>query len=195
VTLIRRIRRAQYNAMPWRNGQGMTLEIAREPPAPAAFEWRLSLATVSQSVPYSPLPQYQRCISLIDGNGMRLDFPGLPSQELTAVGDIAHFAGDYAPTCVLLNGPSRDLSLMVREPGSITSVTTLRCEREQYLPSDPGSIQALFCLEGDAVLTQHKESVEFASHDTVLSPCNEVSSIRPVRPTATVLLRLVWRVG
>ena len=181
--------------MPWRNGQGMTLEIAREPPDPAAVQWRLSFATISQTGPYPLLREYQRCIALIDGDGMRLDFPGLPSQQLTAVGDIAHFSGDHAPAHLLLNGPSRVLSLMVREPGSISSVTTLRCESEQYLPSDPGSMQALFCLEGDAVLTQHKESVEFARQDTVVSPCNEVSSIRPVRPIPIVLLRLVWRVG
>jgi environmental stress-induced protein Ves len=195
MTLIRRIRRAQYNAMPWRNGQGTTLEIAREPQAPEALTWRLGLSTISQSGAFPDLSGYWRSATLIDGNGYHLNILGRPSQALRAVGDTAHLAGDSVATCLLLDGPSRQLNLTLREPGTIISIATLRCESEQYLPSDPGSIQALFCLDGDAVLSQHKEWVEFARHDTVVCPCNEVSSIRPVRPTRTVLLRLVWRVG
>ena len=193
--MIRRIRRAQYSAMPWRNGMGMTLEIAREPPGPAAPIWRLGLSTISQSGPLPDLSGYQRCATLIDGGAYRLDVLGGKSQELRAVGDTARLPAGSTIACLLLDGPSRHISLTVREPGTITSVETLRCERERYLPSDPGAMQALFCIEGDAILAQHHELVEFAKHDSVVSPCNEVSSLRPARSTPALLLRLVWRIA
>ena len=47
------IRRRDYHAAPWRNGGGVTFEIAREPQGEGAFEWRLSLAQVDRTGPFS----------------------------------------------------------------------------------------------------------------------------------------------
>ena len=37
------LRRRGYVAMPWRNGGGVTFEIAREPQTGTDFDWRLSI--------------------------------------------------------------------------------------------------------------------------------------------------------
>ena len=47
-----RIRAADYRAMAWKNGQGMTREIAREP-GDGDFLWRLSIAEVAASGDFS----------------------------------------------------------------------------------------------------------------------------------------------
>jgi len=55
-----------------RNGGGVTLEIAREPATGSEFLWRLSLATVAASGPFSMYAGYQRSVTLIGGAGFRL---------------------------------------------------------------------------------------------------------------------------
>src|SRR6202035_3919738 len=54
----RHLARADYIAMPWRNGAGITHEIAREPAHGALFSWRLSLASLQVNGPFSPYPGY-----------------------------------------------------------------------------------------------------------------------------------------
>jgi uncharacterized protein len=193
TTLITRVRRAQYNSMPWRNGLGMTLEIARDPEGAQPFQWRLSLATISQSAPFSRFAGFKRSVSLVDGRGFDLQIAGQTDARLRAVGDTACFCGASDTNCTLVDGACTDLSLMVHEPGSISSVTMTRCDAEQAVRPNPGAMQALFCLEGEAVLTQHGNSVEFARHDTVIAHCQEPSTIRAGRSAVALVLRLEWR--
>jgi environmental stress-induced protein Ves len=66
--------------MPWRNGQGMTREIAREPAAGENFLWRLSIAEIAASCDFSLFPGYDRTIALIEGAGMLLEFAEAPTR-------------------------------------------------------------------------------------------------------------------
>ncbi|MCZ0993430.1 HutD family protein [Streptomyces noursei] len=45
-------------AVPWRNGGGLTREVAAHPPGAGwdAFAWRVSLAEVTRDGPYSRCP-------------------------------------------------------------------------------------------------------------------------------------------
>jgi uncharacterized protein len=61
---------------PWRNGGGVTCEIAREPhPHPRReddFLWRVSLAEVASPGPFSLFAGHRRLIAVISGQGMTL---------------------------------------------------------------------------------------------------------------------------
>jgi environmental stress-induced protein Ves len=137
-----------YTAMPWRNGAGTTREIAREPALAEIFAWRLSLATVAVSGPFSSYPGYQRVVALIGGRGFRLDIQEAPAQLLATRGEHAVFSGAAATRCELIDGPCTDLSLMVREPGGVRALTRLQIGAEQTLSSSAETIQALFVLHG-----------------------------------------------
>lgn len=52
------IRASEYKTMPWKNGGGVTVEIAIHPPGASvnAFDWRISMATVAQDGPFSSFP-------------------------------------------------------------------------------------------------------------------------------------------
>ncbi|MDN6651963.1 MAG: HutD family protein, partial [Enterobacterales bacterium] len=62
------IRWADYQAMPWKNGQGVTQEIMRvDSPSGRDFRWRLSMAEVSSDGDFSSYTGYQRILSILEG--------------------------------------------------------------------------------------------------------------------------------
>jgi environmental stress-induced protein Ves len=199
------LRRARYLSMPWRNGSGVTLEIAREPAAGSDFQWRLSLATVATSGPFSTYAGYRRSVTLIDGDGFRLGIGDSDPVVLNSVGATALFPGDASTVCALINGPSSDLSLMVREPGAIVSVTRVQCVAAQVTPLQAGALKALFCLSEDAILaladdsmagSQGRDDIALALHDTLLLGAQTGAvSVRPSPIGPADLLLLTWRVA
>src|SRR5687768_10431330 len=65
---------AELAAHPWKNGGGVTREIAAHPPGAslADFEWRMSIAEVAGDGAFSRFEGVDRCIALLDGAGMQL---------------------------------------------------------------------------------------------------------------------------
>ncbi|WP_410567608.1 HutD family protein [Acinetobacter sp. H1(2024)] len=108
--MIELIRADQYTKMLWKNGAGFTLEIARSQ-GEADFEWRISMADVSTSGPFSLFPNKQRIISVLDGQGMVLHVDDLPAKTLHQ-GDIFAFHGESQVQSELVNGAIRDLNLI-----------------------------------------------------------------------------------
>jgi uncharacterized protein len=137
-----------YIRMPWRNGAGVTQEIMRVPAHGDAFTWRLSLATVAASGPFSAFPGYQRAVALVDGAGFRLDINSVRTEVLRVRGEHAVFAGAAEINCTLLDGPCTDLSLMVREPGAIASVSRLLIRNDVTVSAQSRMLQMLFVLQG-----------------------------------------------
>lgn len=104
---------ADYRAVPWRNGQGSTTELAREDAAtPAGFFWRISRADVVSSGPFSEFPGVDRWLMLLSGLGIVLDFADA-RETLTEPHGVIHFPGDVPTNCQLIDGPCMDLNVMV----------------------------------------------------------------------------------
>ncbi|NUF38649.1 HutD/Ves family protein [Acinetobacter lactucae] len=108
--MIELIRADQYTKMLWKNGAGFTLEIARSQ-GEADFDWRISMADVTTSGPFSLFPHKQRIISVLDGQGMVLHVDDLPAKTLNQ-GDIFAFHGESQVQSELVNGAIRDLNLI-----------------------------------------------------------------------------------
>jgi uncharacterized protein len=140
--------RQGYTSMPWRNGAGTTREIAREPAQAETFIWRLSLATVAVSGPFSSYRGYERAVALVEGCGFRLDIEDARTRVLATRGEYALFPGAAQTRCELIDGPCTDLSLMVREPGSIGAVARMHIGADEILPASSGMMRALFVLHG-----------------------------------------------
>jgi environmental stress-induced protein Ves len=189
------LRRAQYRSMPWRNGMGVTLEIAREPGVGDDFEWRLSLATVASSGPFSNYAGFARSVTLIAGEGFQLAIGDQEPVILDRLGATALFPGDAATRCTLLNGAATDLSLMVREPGTIVSITRIQSVAPLTAPLEAHALKAVFCLrDGTRLAAPAHAEIELALHDTVLLGQHFTSmSLSPPGDLSADLLLLTWK--
>ena len=76
--MIRLLPARQYTEMPWKNGQGVTREVARYPQE-GEYDWRISLATIRQHGTFYAFPGYLRNISVLEGEGMYLTIDGQSS--------------------------------------------------------------------------------------------------------------------
>jgi environmental stress-induced protein Ves len=98
--------------VPWRNGCGRTRELLSWPSA-ADWQVRVSVAEIEADGPFSAFAGIDRCFAVLDGAGVVLALPG-GDRRLTPGDGAAAFPGEAAPMCRLLDGPTRDLNLMVR---------------------------------------------------------------------------------
>jgi len=106
------LRAKDYPRMPWKNGGGFTEEITRDAgDGLDGFGWRLSIADIEASGGFSSFAGYQRIITVLQGDGMRLTVDGAPSRPLLPF-DAYAFSGESHVSCTLLGGPIRDFNLI-----------------------------------------------------------------------------------
>jgi uncharacterized protein len=98
--------------VPWRNAGGRTRELLAWP---HASDWlvRISVAEIEADGPFSSFNGIDRCFAVLDGAGVVLSLPH-GRVRLTPQDDAVSFAGEAAPMCHLIDGPTRDLNLMAR---------------------------------------------------------------------------------
>ena len=105
------VRQSQFKAAPWKNGGGITHEAVRVPER-GAFRWRVSIAHIDASGPFSDFAGYARTMVLLRGSGIALKLSDGSRRIMRAAGDLAQFDGALGVECELLNGPCVDLNLM-----------------------------------------------------------------------------------
>jgi acyl-CoA thioesterase FadM len=124
---------------PWRNGGGQTRELWRSGDGPAGFGARVSVADVASDGPFSRFPGVDRVITLLDGAGMVLSRPA-GAVRIATHGRPFAFLGEDHWDCALIDGPVRDLNLMVdrdqwraavvpRPPGTVRGALVVPLER------------------------------------------------------------------
>ena len=116
---LARVTQGEWRRMPWKNGGGVTSEVLSEPGPDGRFLWRLSIAEVAASGPFSDFAGYERHILLLEGDGFVLRLAGAPPLRLDRRLEPFTFDGGRPAECELLGGPVRDLNLIVaREAGA-----------------------------------------------------------------------------
>jgi len=127
--MFRLITPTQYRRMPWKNGGGLTEEIATYPDNATldGFDWRISIAEVARDGPFSLFPGIDRTIALLEGAGMRLRHKDGDIVMRTPFEPHA-FDGNDAVDCALLDGPIRDFNAMTRRGRAQASVTVVRSD-------------------------------------------------------------------
>jgi environmental stress-induced protein Ves len=140
------IPRTTFAPLPWKNGGGMTFEAIRVPPTGDPFSWRVSLAQIDSSGPFSDFTGYDRNMVLLRGRGIALKFEGGEHRTLRKVGDWLQFDGGMPVHCELLDGPCTDLNLMVSK--SMRAAARLeRLGGNLQLDAGHGQITLIFSLE------------------------------------------------
>nr|WP_284508144.1 MULTISPECIES: HutD family protein [unclassified Caballeronia] len=141
------IRADSLTPTPWKNGGGITREIAAGPQGVSldAFAWRLSLADVASDGAFSKFEGVDRVLVLLDGAGMRLTEAHGNVHVLDAPLAIARFAGETPIHATLLAGPTRDFNLMVRRDRARATVNAGRASCSLAFEHD---VTFLFCVQG-----------------------------------------------
>ncbi len=120
------LRQSGYALARWKNGAGSSLEVAMGGPPGEPFAWRVSLASVERSGPFSDYSGYDRTTALVEGAGFTLRAPGAATLRFAAPGDCHAYAGSLPYVCELHDGPCRDLNLIARSGlGASMSVVVL----------------------------------------------------------------------
>lgn len=144
---IRYIPAAELQATPWKNGGGVTRQIAIFP-ADAnmdTFIWRISAADVATDGPFSYWEDIDRILVLTQGGPMRLTRTDTGQESLLDTGARLYFAGETPYTAALQAGPVRDFNLMLRRKQAHGCVDMR--SGPQKLPLRPGDT-ILHCVQG-----------------------------------------------
>lgn len=126
--MIRVLRAADRVAVPWKNGGGITREVAIFPEGSGfdAFDWRISIAEVPDEGPFSVFANIDRNLTILEGR-MNLAFADR-TVELDASSAPFAFPGDIACQGTPLFGPVTDLNVMTQRGRCNASVFRINGE-------------------------------------------------------------------
>jgi len=144
-------------SVPWKNGGGLTQEVGRGPDAEgddgAGFAWRISLADVEASGPFSSYDGVDRVIVLLDGPTMRLTVDGVV-HDLRPLEPFA-FDGAARTECELPAGPTRDLNVMTAQGWVTAAVEILRLGPDVAVDVAAGEPLVLLAIDGPVTASSY----------------------------------------
>lgn len=165
MTTVRHLRAADHRVMPWKNGLGTTTEIAVDPPGAGldAFTWRVSIADLAASGPFSTFPGYDRILVQIEGEPMTLAHEGSGEHRLAPL--VPHrFAGEIATYGTLGAGPARDFNVMVRRDRASADLVVRALAAGESVPRGSGE-EMVYLLRGSL-----RGAIEVAAGEAVIAP-------------------------
>ncbi|MCC6270846.1 MAG: HutD family protein [Microbacteriaceae bacterium] len=171
-------------AEPWRNGDGVTRQILSRRrsgsdtwlPAADDWDWRLSIADVDSSGPFSSFPGMTRILTVIEGVSVTLTVDGAV-EELEKLRPF-RFDGGAESSAVLPHGSIRDLNLIAR-----TSTVDAQVRIETLSAARPHLVsEGQYCviLGGRAQLlpsAAHATAAELERFDTVIGDSRDPLTI------------------
>ena len=148
------VRAADHRHMPWKNGGGETTEIAVFPQAAGLddFDWRVSMARVEASGPFSVFPGIDRTLAILEGEGIRLAVGGTDGADIRLESGPHSFAADIATEAVLLGGAIRDLNVMTRRNRWSHRVTNSSVKTTTDMALE-ATVTILLCTSGRVAIT------------------------------------------
>jgi len=124
-------------AAPWKNGKGVTREIAIFPPGATIdnFDWRVSIADVSEGGNFSNFPGIDRQLVVLDGT-ITLDIAGKDQITLAPESNIVAFPGEASCSADIPNGAARDLNVMTRRGRFLSRIRLAGANGVIPIPAD-----------------------------------------------------------
>lgn len=132
--MIRQLTVTDFRTMPWANGKGVTVEMARAD-GPEGMLWRLSRASVVEDGPFSIFPGVERNLTVLTGPGFDLVGQGLHlvARPMMPVA----FAGDVPLRAEGVRAPSDDFNVMTARTLTRPQVRILTAA-ERLIPPEKG---------------------------------------------------------
>lgn len=141
----------QIAGTPWRNGGGLTREIAtgrvrKHAPDAALWDWRISVADIVQAGPFSVFPDTDRQAALAQGRGLQLCGQNRVLQ-FSELGAIHAFPGEAALASVLTAGPVQLFNVMTRRGVALAEVQAVH--RDITLQTPGSCALVALCVRGE----------------------------------------------
>ena len=159
----------EYQVMPWKNGGGVSTELAIYPKKSnfsESFDWRISLALIKGSGPFSTFSGYDRVIIQFKGNPMQLNHLNQPSHQLRPLVPY-YFQGDWITEGVLQGGEAQDFNVMTKRSRYQSSVECLSMKSDCKEIHPRGDFCFVWAMQGEIRLKVEQQ--EFAlSHQASL---------------------------
>jgi environmental stress-induced protein Ves len=182
------IQYASLRPAPWKNGGGSTTEIAVFPTGAGfdEFDWRISLATISQSGPFSSFPGIDRSLALVDGDGVLLDF-GDERFVLSPSEPLIEFPGEAAVHATVTGALTTDFNVMTRrsrcrhrlEPCVVRGTEALKRR---------GGTTLLFLADGESLtLSSARERIAMVRYDLLVMEAEEAWTMEASLATVFVV--------
>ena len=182
------LRAADRRGVPWKNGGGLTREVAAHPAGSdlGNFDWRVSLAEVRCGGPFSCFPGIDRQLAVLSGR-LQLSIAGRDAQGLSSDTPAISFSGEVPVYAEPRQDPVTDLNVMTRRGRFLARLT--RCSAaestELRLEADTTLLLAL------APLTLRAASIaaKLAALDAArFSASAQTLSVHPAAPGASFWL-------
>lgn len=169
---MRILRRADLEEIPWKNGGGITRNIASQMDGDTTL-WRLSMADVASAGPFSNFAGLTRVLTVIEGDGMVLHGP---DGDLKAgFAQPVTFDGATPITATLTQGPICDFNLMFDTDRCEAEAATRRGPLESELAGGANTVAVLHCITGTTAIGDET----LMPGDTVISQGLPVSFALP----------------
>lgn len=154
---------------PWKNGGGVTRQLAAWPNA-QDWVWRMSVAEVAGSGPFSRFDGVDRWFAVMGGAGVRLNMgPEVQAHTLTADSAPLCFAGEEPVHCTLINGPTQDFNLMLRRSHASARMVRLEGIFSETTPS--AKLVAVYAMDQGASLCLDDEVLALPPHTLAWRHC------------------------
>jgi environmental stress-induced protein Ves len=115
-----------FKKLPWKNGKGETTELAINSGGTLeSFQWRLSIASVSEDGIFSNFAGYTRNLVLIEGDSIYLTHDGDKTDKLAHILDFATFDGGNETIGTLQKGAIKDFNIITSKTKCETKIHTL----------------------------------------------------------------------
>ena len=157
------IRFAELKAEPWRNGGGVTREIARRASADGGWDWRVSIADVTKAGGFSPFPGMERVLTVIEGELLLLTVDG--AEQPLEKHRPYRFDGGAATSAKLPTGDIRNLNVITRRGTCKGFASIVELSKKRAHPLFEGQLGVL--LQGEAKVSDGADPVELGRYDAV----------------------------
>ncbi|RZA24699.1 MAG: HutD family protein [Proteobacteria bacterium] len=188
--MIHHLTTHEYKVMPWKNGGGSTTELAIFPPdstVQSEFDWRISLADLEGSGPFSSFPGFDRSITQISGEPMTLRHTGRPD-KLLARYEPYSFAGELATDCIL-EGRAQDFNVMTRR-GLAATVESVTIETEPLRRVHKSGTTFIWVAFGSVLLHEsskgHDHRLDLHHAFEITGDYESVMTLKPREPDTLV---------
>ena len=172
------VRLEDVPATPWRNGGGVTRELAVWPQA-TDWTWRMSVAEVGQSGPFSRFDGVDRWFAVLAGSGVQL-VVDQQAHHLTAADAPFFFDGAASTDCQLTDGATQDFNLMVQR--SRTSAQMARVSNTLEVTVDmainDSKIIAIYAINTGATVLFNGEALYLPAASLAWRAVDQPASVR-----------------
>lgn len=182
------IQYASLMPAPWKNGGGSTTEIAVFPPGAGFddFDWRVSLATITQDGPFSAFPGIDRTLALVDGDGVLLDF-GDERVVLSPSEPLIEFDGEEIVHATVSGANTTDFNVMTRRGRCRHRLEACVVRGTEQLQRR-GATTLLFLADGESLtVSSARERIAMVRYDVLVMESDQAWSMEAALATVFVV--------